>query len=595
MQYDLLLFLNLFHIFYAMKPFAFVFPVILVTLLALAGCGTASRSTQEPSSVQQRTPQYTPQQQEVRRERAMRHFIDGSVLETKEQYAEAILEYQEALQFDQSGAIYYALSKCYAALAKAPRAAEMAREAVRREPKSIPYREHLAGIYVGTFQQELAVREYEEILNIDSTYTNARYNIARLSQPTKPLRAIIIYERLLDERGEDWDLLLQIAELNRTLGRFKEAAEKYKRMLHIDPSNKALQRQLAETYEQSGDVDSATALLERMIETDENDVDLNASLANVYLSKGEFSKATPLLDRLVRLGKTNAEVKLRVGVIYFGMVQKDSSFGEKANALFEELRQEKPNDWRPYWYLGGIAGDRKQDSLAAFYFEKVTQLEERNADAWAMLCSNLFDRSQDARVVELAEKAQRIFPKDFRFYLLSGLAYSRSGKQSEAAEMLERCLRLNPNELTALGSLALTYDGMNRHIESDSLYERALKLDPKSAILLNNYSYSLSERELQLQRALEMATQAIAAEPENGSYLDTIGWIYFKLHRYEEAENYIAKSLATGRTSAVVAEHYGDVCFKRGKKAQALEYWQRALELNSQNQSLKEKISRGSL
>jgi tetratricopeptide (TPR) repeat protein len=578
-----------------MKRVTFLLPSIVVSLLAISGCGTSSSSTHEPSTVKPETIQYTPQQQEVRRERAMRHFIDGSVLESKEQFAEAILEYQEALQFDQTGAIYYALSKCYAALSKAPRAAEMAREAVRRDPRNIAYREHLAGIYVGTFQQELAIREYEEILKIDSAYSNAWYNIARLSQPTKPLRAIEIYERLLEDRGEDWDLLLQLAELNRTLGRFKEAAEKYKRMLHIDPSNRALLRQLAEVYEQSGNVDSATVLLERMIETDENDVDLNASLANVYLSKGEFGKAAPLLDRLVRLGRVNPEVKLRVAIIYYGMVQKDSSFGEKARTIFEELNKEKPNDWRPYWYLGGIAGDRKQDSLAAFYFEKVTLLEERNADAWAILCNNLFSRSQDVRVIDLSEKAQRIFPKDFRFFLFSGLAYSRSGKQSEAADMLERCLRLNPNELTALGSLALTYDGMSRHVESDSLYERALKLDPKSAILLNNYSYSLAERDLQLQRALEMATDAVTAEPQNGSYLDTIGWIYFKLQRYEEAEQYISKSLDTGRTSAVVTEHLGDVCFKLGKKVQALEYWQKALELNSQNQPLKDKISRGTL
>ena len=525
----------------------------------------------------------------------MRHFIDGSVLESKEQFAEAILEYQEALQYDGSAAIYFAISKCYAALGKAPRAAEMAREAVTREPGSIPYREHLAGIYVGTFQQEAAIREFEAILKIDSNYTNAWFSIARLSQPTKPLRALEIYERLLEARGDDWDLLLQVAELNRTLGRFKEAAEFYKRMIHIDPSNKALRRQLAETYERSGDIDAATALLEEMIETDENDIDLNASLANVYLSKSEFTKAAPLLERLLRLGKENPEVKFRVGAIYLGMVQKDSTFADKAKAIFEELRAEQPTNWRSYWYLGGIASDRKQDSLAAFYFEKVTQLESQNSDAWWLLASNLFDHGQDARVLDLTSKAQKTFPKDFRFFLLSGLVHSRGGNQTEAADMLERCLRLNPNEPTAIGSLALTYDGMNRHGESDSLYERALQIDPKSSIILNNYSYSLAERDLQLQRALDMAKQAVAAEPENGSYLDTIGWIYFKLQHFEEAERYISKSLDTGRSSAVVTEHLGDVFFKLGKKERALEYWQKALDLNSQNQSLKDKIARGSL
>jgi Tfp pilus assembly protein PilF len=139
---------------------------------------------------------------------------------------------------------------------------------------------------------------------------------------------------------------------------------------------------------------------------------------------------------------------------------------------------------------------------------------------------------------------------------------------------------------------------LKRWKECDSLYEEALRIDStsaSSAIVLNNYGYSLAERGLQLERALRMATRAVELEPDNASYLDTLGWIYFKISRFDDAHRYIEKAVATGQASAVVTEHLGDVYYKLGNKDKATEYWQRALKLDQSNQALKEKIERGTL
>ena len=113
--------------------------------------------------------------------------------------------------------------------------------------------------------------------------------------------------------------------------------------------------------------------------------------------------------------------------------------------------------------------------------------------------------------------------------------------------------------MNTLSTLALTLDGLHRYQESDSLYERALMLDPKSHLIMNNYGYSLAERGLQLERALKMSLQAIEAEPNNDSYLDTVGWVYFKLGHYEEAQKDISKAIGVGGASATVYEHMGDI------------------------------------
>jgi tetratricopeptide (TPR) repeat protein len=533
--------------------------------------------------------------EEERRARALQHFIDGAIFDAKEEYARAILEYQEALKWDPQPAIHYALAKDYAALGKHATAAEHAREAVRLDSTNVIYHETLADLYINTYQNELAIAEYEQIVRLDSTSTEAWYTLARLYQPSKPLRALEIYEWLLEQNGESWEVLLQAAELYRSLGRYDEAAEKYRRMVEIDPSNKPLQRQLAEVYGRAGKLDEALKILESLFEIDNNDLDILAALADLYLDRNDYRKALDLYQKLLQREGKNPEVKLRVGMAYYGMVQRDTTLIPKAKSVFEEVVRELPNDWRAPLHLGALALMEKNDSVASSYFERVTTLASWNADAWWFLGNIYFEHGEYRKVVDLMERAIQSAPKDYRLYLLSGMAYSQLGLPNQAAATLEKSLALNPNDLNTLGSLALTYDGMKQFPKSDSLYERALQLDPNAHLILNNYSYSLAERDLQLHRALEMAQRAVAAEPNNASYLDTLGWIYYKLGRWKEAEQYISEAVKTGHASAVVHEHLGDVYFQLGNKTMAVEYWKKALQMNGTNQALREKIQRGSL
>jgi tetratricopeptide (TPR) repeat protein len=570
---------------------------LIIATFVIVGCG-GSKEIVSNKEVPAEKPLVQDRIAELNHERALQHFVDGVTLDAKDRYAEAILEYQEVLQYEPNAATHYAISRDYALLGKMVRASEAARNAVNLDSTKIAYRENLATICLSLFQQDMAIQQYEAIVGIDSNSTTGWFNLARLYQQKRPLKSLEIYERLLDGDPENWDVLLQAGELCGNLGRFDNAAQYYKRMLGIDPSNRALQRQLAETYTKAGKIDDATKLLETMYEENQNDVEISAILGEVYLQQGKYQKALPLFQSLLKRVNSNPEIKLRVGVAYVGQMQRDSTFAGKAKEIFKQLATELPNDFRVYWYLGIIASNQKQDSLAGTYFERVTSLDEKNADAWYFMGSNYFDRGEFQRLLKSMDQARILFPNDARFFMLSGLAYSRLGQPAPAIQMLEQSYKLNPKDINILGQLALTYDGLKRWKESDSLYQEALNLDSTSlaaAVILNNYGYSLSGRGLQLDRALSMAKKAVTMDPNNASYLDTLGWVYFVLGDYSEAQRYIAKAVATGAASAEVTEHLGDVYFKLGDKDKALEFWQHALNMDKANQTLKEKIDRGSL
>lgn len=568
--------------------------IVVVTVVAASGCSSVKESAQPKQDLQKAT-ELQERVKEYQRERALARLVQGSVYDVTGDYANAILEYQEALQLYPQAATEYAISKDYSALGKHALAAQHGKEAVRLDSLSILYHQNLATIYLNAYQPELAVKEFEWILQLDSNNVDGMYNLARLYQGSRPLKALEIYERLLDRTGDEWDILLQTAETYNSLGRYDEAAEKYKHMLEIDPSNKVLQRQLAETYGRAGKFPEAQKLLEGILETDPKNAEALSSLADVYMEQHQYDRALPIYQKLVIQERQNTEIQLRVGIAYAGQIDRDSTFIDKAKPIFEQLNKDVPNDWRPYYYLGLMAARQAKDSIARDNFEHVTRLAAWNAEAWWYLGSSYFEKGEYQKLVDAMLTAQKTLPKDYRMPFLLGLAYSRMDKNQEAIVALRRSLELKPDDINTLGTLAMTLDGLHRYQESDSLYEQALKVDPKAHIVLNNYGYSLAERGLQLERALQMSLQAIAADPNNDSYLDTVGWVYFKLGKLDEAQKYISKAIGVGGASATVYEHMGDIQYKLGEKKKAEQFWKQALEMNSANQGLKDKIARGSL
>ncbi|MCZ7613546.1 MAG: tetratricopeptide repeat protein [Ignavibacteriaceae bacterium] len=194
----------------------------------------------------------------------------------------------------------------------------------------------------------------------------------------------------------------------------------------------------------------------------------------------------------------------------------------------------------------------------------------------------------------LFKKAVELNPSDVNALSAYGFTLSQLNESDEAIEYLNRALKIDPNNVSVIGQLGLLYNNLNMMAESDSLYELALQIDSQNALINNNYAYSLSERNLQLDRALQMIEIAMAADSSNSSYLDTYGWIYFKLGNYNKAYYYIQKAIGVdGEGNAELLEHLGDVLYMLDRKEEAIDYWEKALKLDSANESLKKKNING--
>jgi pentatricopeptide repeat protein len=561
--------------------------------------------------------------------KAVDHFVNGTIAESKGDYSGAIREFNQALDYDTSAGICFSLAKNYLAINKLGIALKYSKLSVELDSTNTEYQLLLADIYIQARENDSAAVALEGILAADSTDVNTYYKLARIYENTRPLEAIKIYDRLIEIIGLDWNVLLRVAELYEKLGYKEKAAESVEGLLEIDPSNVALQKLAIDFYVRNGYTDKALEMLDEMIETMPEDLEAREKRAQIYLSQNDWESASKEFKYIIEKPDVPLEAKVSIGASYFAKSFSDSTALPVAKEFFEAIDKDT-TDWQVKLYLGAIALNEGNDSLAIENFKFVTENASWHVESWIRLGGLYFDNRRYEDAETIMKEAIELFPNDFAVNLILGLSLAQENKASEsknylkkavelnpsdvnalsaygftlsqlqeneeAIEYLKQALHMDPNNVNVLGQLGLIYNNLEMMAESDSLYELALQIDPQNALINNNYAYSLSERDLEIDRALEMIEIAMAADSSNSSYLDTYGWIFFKLGEYDKAYYYIKKAIdIDGEDNAVLLEHLGDVLFMQSKKEEALDFWKKALELDSSNEKLINKVSNGAI
>ena len=129
----------------------------------------------------------------------------------------------------------------------------------------------------------------------------------------------------------------------------------------------------------------------------------------------------------------------------------------------------------------------------------------------------------------------KLNPKRSESYLLLGLTYLQTEQYQLASARLEEGIQHDPTNADLHFNLGTAYDKMNRFDDLVREMERALSLDPKHADALNYLGYSYADRGVRIEQALELTQRAVALKPENGYYVDSLGWAQFKIGRLDEA------------------------------------------------------------
>lgn len=247
------------------------------------------------------------------------------------------------------------------------------------------------------------------------------------------------------------------------------------------------------------------------------------------------------------------------------------------------------------YVLGDVAIKQEKPEIAIVAYKQAVNNGSKRFEAYAELVQlDMFYQLLDSAIVHV-NRALTLFPSNGFFYFQKGFVQSYKGETSDAIATLVAGLPFSDKRFdyyvriqSMLGDL---YHKTGKFLESDEAFEKALAIDPKDDHVLNNYSYFLSLRKENLEKALKMSAQLVELLPDNETYLDTHGWVCFQMGNYEKALPFIQKAYEKSLDpSAEIIEHLGDVTFKLGFKKEAVKWWKKAFEKNKQNKLLQKKI-----
>ncbi|MBA2493843.1 MAG: tetratricopeptide repeat protein, partial [Acidobacteria bacterium] len=418
------------------------------------------------------------------------------------------------------------------------------------------------------------------------------------------------------------ELLRQAIESadNNSIGKAVQALQQ---AVFANPENLSLIVLLAEVQARTGKIDEAAKILRgasaKLVEKDKlSAADLQLALGEIYVSADRYDEAIAIyqnalaicgIDKNELAADDERDFAMRV---YQKMIDayKKANRPADAKASIERAR-----------LLFGNNDSFADQQLILLYRETgkkpealqaVRALRARNADDGALLRTEASILTDSGKVDEAVTLVKTLINKktptkgaaagtnsesgiislpnstydNFDNYLFISSLYSQAKRGKEAIEAANQAFQSAPQgdqrrQLAAKVTLATAQQMAGDYKSAEETLRGVLKKSPENPVALNNLGYFLAERNEKLNEALDLIQQAVKIAPTNSYYLDSLGWVYFKLGKLDEAEKYLKDALRFDASSATINEHLGDVYQKQGKLDLAKSAWQKALNLTS--------------
>ncbi len=553
--------------------------------------------------------------------KARDHFTEGVFYQLDNQHERALIEFYEALLYDSTSyTIYNRIADNHMSLGRYESALRYLQKSLTVETNVAETYRLLADCYHRLQDDQNAILNLKKVLELDPYDDNSRSLLMLLYRKTNDQLGLAEqYKSMVNLYGQSEEWIHTAGLIYLRNGNIDQAKDLFTEYLKTDSTNVLILSVLGTAYDMQNDTDNAILTYRRILRINPDAEEVATRVYRLARNGNDWSTISDIFTPLVRQKPDITFYRLALAEAY---LYQDKL--TEAEQLLTPLLSKDPVPWQVFEYLGRIEMDRENFALATTYFRRIIENAPDNRIGWIYLGFALTDSDSLKLAEENYRNALKYLPEDPFIWSFHGISLSRLGKDREALASFKKAIEYDPanmnalisygltlnrlnrkkeaiiplqqalsvdsTDLTAITTLGLIYDELKMYPQLDSLYDAALQIHPENDLLLNNYAYSLAERDLRLEYALSLAKRAVEKVPENGAYLDTKGWIYYKLGQYDQALIWIKKSLENREESAVVIEHLGDVYLKLGKIQEAKIYWRRALMLDQENESLKQKI-----
>jgi tetratricopeptide (TPR) repeat protein len=335
-----------------------------------------------------------------------------------------------------------------------------------------------------------------------------------------------------------------------------------------------------------------TPLLKKAVSLAGDDGNILSKIGDGYVSIDQVSSAIPFYLQTLELNKNNAEVRYKLAQSFLKTGQRD-----QAIKTLEDMLKANPLKFEIYEFLARLYEESGNKERALANYEQAVLLAPNQPENYLRAAELQMQLKQSDRAIKTLEEARHRFPLPQITYGLA-IALSNAKRFAEALPIFEAALqeaRSTQNEVIDAGfyfNYGASAEQCGLIDKAAELLKKSIELDPSKAAQAYNYlGFMWVDRNQNLDEGGEMIKKALEIDPDNGAYLDSLGWYYFKKGEFGKAITELLHSAERiNPPDPVVYEHIGDTYRSLGNNSQALSYWQKALNLDPQNQTIADKI-----
>lgn len=377
--------------------------------------------------------------------------------------------------------------------------------------------------------------------------------------------------------------------LARTLsdrGKSDEAIEQYRKLVEANPRDAESFLRLAQEYRKQGKLDEAEQNVVQARQLAPGSLEVIYNEALIYESQGRFDDAIRVLSgaasSLRGRGAVSESRRRSLGIVYnqLGRLYREVENFSAAIAVYEEMRALGPEEASQArsMLIESYRADGQLDRAIAESEQALAAEPDRgNKMVHALL---LAERGEADQAVQLLRGLLDNSADDREVHLTIAQVYERTRRYAEAETAAHRAEQLSSERAArevAWFLLGAIYERWHKYDLAEQYFEKVLQLNARNSGALNYYGYMLAERGVRLEEAVSLIQRALAEEPHNGAYLDSLGWAYYKLGRLTEAEEQLRRAVERSGHDPTIREHLGDVYAKMGRHEEAHQQWDRAL------------------
>jgi tetratricopeptide (TPR) repeat protein len=404
---------------------------------------------------------------------------------------------------------------------------------------------------------------------------------------------------------------------------YKAAVAAYRQAIKLDRDNLDAVRGLAQNLLNDNQIEAALQQYKAIQEADPEDPQAALRIAEIYRHQGKFDLAMENLKKAEAMVSDSLEVRYNEAMV----LEEQGRFDDAAEILQKLLTStsrpdnnysagERNNRALFLDRLGNIYREEMRPLLAIETFRKIVDLGgSEAARGYQEIIESYRDQKQWAEATRVAREAAEKLPNDKQIKLALATQLADDGKGEEAIKTLKPMLKGTPDDRETYIDLAQVYSRLKRWKDAEdalvqaeklsarneekkavyflqgALYERqkkydlaeqsfrqVLQQDANDSMTLNYLGYMLADRNTRLEEAVTLIKKALVLEPQNAAYLDSMGWAYFRLGDYEQAEENLRKAADRTPNDATMQDHLGELYAKTGRLKLAAAHWERALD-----------------